>query len=67
MKNPVIDYQIRTECTDDSVIYTDQWDNGVYLSVMINGGSARAIMTREQALGLIDALQWALSANEVKA
>ena len=61
--NP-IDYQIRTECIDDATIYTDTWDDGVYLSVMISGGSARATMTREQALALIDAINYALSAGE---
>jgi hypothetical protein len=66
MTNP-IDYQIRTECIDDATIYTDTWDDGVYLSVMISGGSARATMTREQAHALIDAIQFALSANEVAA
>ena len=62
-----IDYQTRTECIDDAAIYTDQWDDGVYLSVMISGGSARATLTREQAHALIDAIKFALSANEVAA
>jgi len=60
--NP-IDYQVRTEGSEQSCIYTDQWDDGVYLSVMLNGGSARAILTRDQALALIDAIKFALSAN----
>ena len=62
-----IDYQTRTECIDDAAIYTDQWDDGVYLSVMISGGSARATLTRDQAHALIEAVQFALSANEVQA
>jgi hypothetical protein len=62
-----IDYQTRTECSDDAAIYTDQWDDGVYLSVMISGGSARATLTRDQAHALIDAIQFALSANEATA
>lgn len=67
MQNNPIDYQTRTECIDDASIYTDQWDDGVYLSVMINGGSARATMTRDQAYALIEAIQFALSANGAQA
>ena len=67
MKNPVIDYQIRTECSDETVIYTDEYDGGLWLSVMVNGGSARAILTRDQAAALIDAIKFALSASEVAA
>jgi hypothetical protein len=62
-----IDYQTRTECIDDAAIYTDQWDDGVYLSVMISGGSARATLTRDQAHALIEAIQFALSANGAQA
>jgi hypothetical protein len=61
--NP-IDYQTRTECSDSTAIYTDEWDNGISLAVMVRGGSARATLTREQAHALIDAIQFALSANE---
>lgn len=64
---PTIDYQTRTECEDNTAIYTDEWDNGLSLSVMVRGGSARAILTRSQALTLITAIQFALSANEVTA
>jgi len=64
--NP-IDYQVRTECSDETVIYTDEYDSGLWLSVMVNGGSARAILTRDQAAALIDAIKFALSANEVTA
>jgi hypothetical protein len=63
MKNP-IDYQIRTECSDDTAIYTDEYDNGLWLSIMVNGGSARAILTRDQAEALIDAIKFALSAGD---
>ena len=63
MKNP-IDYQIRTEGSDDTAIYTDEYDNGLWLSVMVNGGSARAILSRDQAEALIDAIKFALSAGE---
>jgi len=63
MSNP-IDYQIRTECSDDTAIYTDEHDNGLWLSVMVNGGSARAILSRDQAEALIDAIKFALSAGD---
>jgi len=63
--NPAIDYQIRTEGEGDSVIYTDEYDNGLWLSVMVNGASARAIFTRSQALALIEAINYALSAGDV--
>jgi hypothetical protein len=66
MTNP-IDYQVRTECSDETAIYTDEWDNGVSLSVMVRGGSARATLTREQAHALIEAVQFALSANGAQA
>ena len=59
-----IDYQRRTECRDDASIYTDEYDNGIWLNVMVPGASTRAILTRSQALALIDAIQFALSAGD---
>jgi len=67
MKNPVIDYQIRTEGEGDSAIYTDEYEGGLWLNVMLPGSSTRAILTRSQALALIGAINYALSANEVAA
>jgi hypothetical protein len=58
-----MDYQTRTEGLLDSAIYTDEWNNGLTLSVMVMGGSARAVLTRSQALALIDAINYALSAG----
>ena len=63
MKNPV-DYQIRTECTNDTVIYTDEYEGGLWLNVMVPGASARIVLTRDQAHALIDAIKFALSAGE---
>jgi hypothetical protein len=63
MTNP-IDYQIRTEGEGDSAIYTDDYEGGLWLNVMVSGGSARAILTRAQALTLIESIQFALSAGE---
>ena len=59
-----IDYQIRNEGTDGAAVYTDAYDNGLWLSVMLDGASARAILTRDQALALIESIQFALSAGE---
>jgi len=67
MEHNPIDYQVRTECSDNTAIYTDEWDNGISLAVMVRGGSARATMTRDQAHALIEAIHFALSANEVAA
>jgi hypothetical protein len=66
MTNP-IDYQIRTEGEGDTAIYTDEYEGGLWLNVMLPGASARAILTRAQALALIESIQFALSANEVTA
>lgn len=64
MANPTIDYQTRTEGLLDSAIYTDEFDNGLWLSVQVHGASTRAILTRSQALSLIDAINYALSAGD---
>ena len=61
-----IDYQIRTEGDEDTAIYTDAYDNGVWLNVILPGASARAVLTRSQALALIDAINFALSAGDAK-
>jgi len=63
MTNP-IDYQIRTEGEGDSVIYTDEYEGGLWLNVMVPGASTRAILTRAQALALIESIQFALSAGD---
>lgn len=59
-----MDYQIRTEGDEDTAIYTDAYDNGIWLNVMLPGASARAVLTRSQALALIDAINFALSAGD---
>ena len=59
-----MDYQIRTEGDEETAIYTDAYDNGVWLNVMLPGASARAVLTRSQALALIESIQFALSAGE---
>jgi len=63
MTNP-IDYQVRTEGEGDSAIYTDEYEGGLWLNVMLPGSSTRAILTRAQALTLIESIQFALSAGD---
>jgi len=62
MKLEPFDYQTRLECEQESVIMTDEFDNGLWLSISVHGASARAILTREQALSLIDNISIALDA-----
>ena len=59
-----IDYQIRTEAEADASIYTDTYDGGLWLSIQLNHASASAVLTHDQALALIDAIQFALSAGD---
>jgi hypothetical protein len=47
---------------DSGNVFVDHWDNGgVWLSISIRGGSARAILTREQAMEVMEAMQKVLS------
>jgi hypothetical protein len=64
MKNEILDHTIRNEATDGAVVFTDEFDNGLWLSVQVHGASTRAILTRSQALALIESIQFALSAGE---
>jgi hypothetical protein len=66
MKTTIIDYETRIECENDSSIFIDEFDNGLWLNIMVSGASARAILTEDQALALIRAIEFALSANEGK-
>jgi hypothetical protein len=59
-----IDYQVRTEAQSDARIYTDAYDEGLWLSIHLNNASVSAVLTREQAIALIDAIQFALSAGD---
>jgi hypothetical protein len=64
MKNEVLDHTIRNEAADGAVVFTDEFDNGLWLSVQVHGASTRAILTRSQALALIESIHFALSAGE---
>lgn len=44
-------------------VHVDQWDDGVWLSIQFNAGSARTILTREEAARLIQGLQAILDAE----
>ena len=63
MKTETFDYQTRMECEQESAVTTDEFDNGLWLSISVHGASARAILTREQALSLIDNINIALDAK----
>jgi hypothetical protein len=64
MKNQILDHTIRNEATDGAVVFTDEFDNGLWLSVQVHGASTRAILTRDQALSLIESIHFALSAGD---
>lgn len=64
MKNQILDHTIRNEATDGAVVFTDEFDNGLWISVQVYGASTRAILTRSQALALIESIQFALSAGD---
>jgi hypothetical protein len=66
MKTESFDYETRMECEQGSTISIDKFDDCVWVNINIHGGHARAILTREQALELIDAINIALSATEGK-
>lgn len=51
---------------EQTTVCVDRWDDGVWLSVHLLGGSVRTIMTREEATRLIQGLQ-AILAAEVEA
>ena len=64
MKNQILDHTIRNEATDGAVVFTDEFDNGLWISVQVYGASTRAILTRSQALALIESIHFALSAGD---
>ena len=59
------EYATRIVCKESDV-NTDVLGDNIFLCVALRGAHARAILTREQALKLIDAINFALSANEIK-
>ena len=66
MKTASFDYETRIDCEENSSLFIDKFDDCVWVNISIHGGHARAILTREQALELIDAINIALSATEEK-
>ena len=59
-----IDYQRRNEAEADASIYTDTYDGGLWLSIQLNHASVSAVLTHDQALALIESIQFALSARD---
>jgi hypothetical protein len=64
MKTESFDYETRIECEHECTVSTDKFDNRLWLNININGGHARAILTREQGLELIAGIYIALSGEE---
>jgi hypothetical protein len=64
MKNPFLDYETRIDCENHSSVFVDMFNAGIWIQFDIYGGHARAVLTREQALLLVDAIGLALSASE---
>jgi hypothetical protein len=62
-----IDYQTRIETDRKSVVFTNEYDGGIELSIMRPQLRLGVILNRDQALALIDAITHALSAGEVTA
>lgn len=58
--------QTRIETTEKGeYIFVDYWDPGeVWLSVNVQGGGARCVITKEQAQEMIAALQRVIDFNE---
>jgi hypothetical protein len=63
MKTASFDYETRIECEQGSSLFIDKFDDCVWVNTSIHGGYARAILTREQALELIDAINIVLDAT----
>ena len=66
MKLESFDYETRIECEQGSTLSVDKFDDCVWLNINVHGGHARAILTREQALALMDGICIALSTEEAK-
>jgi hypothetical protein len=62
-----IDYQTRIETDRKSVVFTNEYDGGIELSIKRPQLRLGVILNRDQALELIDAINHALSAGEVTA
>lgn len=60
------DLQTRIDTTEKGeYIFVDYWDPGeVWLSVNVQGGGARCVITKEQALQMIEALQRVVEFSE---
>jgi hypothetical protein len=64
MKKPFFDYETRIDCENRSSVFVDMFDEGIWIQIDIHGGHTRAVLTREQAILLVDAIALALSASE---
>jgi len=56
MKEYMTDLQTRIEIEGGSRIYVDTYDNGVWLNIIHDAGSTKAVLTADQAKDMIAAL-----------
>lgn len=61
----MIDQEISTRIDVDShsVVFVDQFDEDVWLSIQVRNGSANCVMTKAQARKLIEALTQVVEAE----
>jgi hypothetical protein len=61
--NTPVDLQTRIESTDTgSVVFIDEFDDGVWVSIQTRCGSAHACVSKEEARRMIEALQRVINA-----
>jgi len=63
------DLQTRIDTTDfHEVVFVDKYDDGeLWLSIQVNGGGARTVLTFDQARKMIAAMTRVLATEEVAA
>lgn len=59
-----VDLNTRIETTErGECVFIDQFDDDIWLSLQVRGGSARCTLTKEQARQMMDAIQRVLDHN----
>lgn len=59
-----VDLNTRIETTEQGeCVFIDQFDDDIWLSLQVRGGSARCTLTKEQARQMMDAIQRVLDHN----
>lgn len=57
------DKEFSIPCRDGDRIFVDAYDDGVWLSMSVRGGSAYTVMSREQAQEVLKALKSVLASE----